>query len=103
MRKEILLFKRVLKELGIYKVYLEDRKRVGVHGILHIKQTLMGDPHPLNSFINCSFCWSDTNHETMWLRLYQTKAAQYTCEEVLMNDAAMTELKYVVKRYIFSG
>ena len=92
-------FKRILKDIGIYTVYLNDRKMAGER---------YGFPNntagvPLRHIINCSFCWDETGHSTMWRRLYQARVSISSCEELIKDhyyDSYINSLTKIVKECI---
>ena len=92
-------FMRVLKELGIYNVYLNDREVAG-YGRTFPKFSSFKAPY-LNYYIMNSFYWSVTKHRRMWIHMYRSTAGIYTCEEILWDDGLINELKTIVKEYIF--
>ena len=94
-------FIRLLKELGIYNVYLNDRE-VARKGRTFPKFNTFITPH-LKHHIMKSFCWSATKHQRMWMHIYSSCAGIYTCEKILWNDDMMNELKIIVKECIFKG
>lgn len=79
-------FKRILKDIGIYTAYLDDRKRVGRKGFDYLPTE-----ESFASIINCSFCWADTNHCTMWTRLYQSSPSNLPCKK-MVNDRLTYDL-----------
>lgn len=92
-------FVRLLKELGIYNVYLNDREVAG-YGRTFPKFSSFHAPY-LNYYIMNSFCWTVTKHRRMWIYMYTSTAGIYTCEQILWNDGLINELKTIVEEYIF--
>ena len=73
-------FKRILKDIGIYTVYLNDRKKAGRKGFNYLPTEAS-----FANIINSSFCWVDTDHYIMWTRLYHYHASYLPCKE-MVND-----------------
>lgn len=92
-------FKRILKDIGIYTVYLNDRKTVGERRGFPNNTAGM----PLSHIINCSFCWDETSHKTMWCRLCQASPSRFSCEELIKDyyyDSYINCLNRIVKECI---
>ena len=93
-------FKRILKDIGIYTVYLNDRKTAGEwYGFPNNTEGM-----PLRHIINWSFCWDETDHGTMWRRLYQASVSISSCEELIKDyyyDSYINCLTKIVKECTF--
>ena len=99
---EIKKFKRLLKELGIYSVWLKEikshLKRNNRKIPIKIKFNHIGEyACNVGEVINLSFCWAETNNETMW-RMLSNKTYCLSIEECL-SDEHIGNLKKIVKRY----
>lgn len=89
--------KRLMKELGLYTVYIKDRKITGHEDPFSIANDISKE----NSFsylIDCSFLWGDTMHNTMWRELCLSTNAKWA--EVLNDRREMQRLKEIVNIYI---
>ena len=53
-------FIRFLKDIGLYSAYTSDKGRSAEEYDL------------FSDFINYSFCWADTKHESLWETLFTT-------------------------------
>ena len=94
-------FKRILKDIGIYTVYLNDRKTAGERWGFPNNTAGM----PLRHIINWSFVWDETGHSSMWRRLYQASVSISPCEELIKDyyyDSYINCLNKIVKEYIFN-
>ena len=89
--------KRLLKELGIYKVYISDRKKDGHEDPFSLVRD-MSHGHTVAYLIDSSFIWSNTDHEKMWHELCMTTSMRW--EEVIDNAWAMNALKNTIITYI---
>ena len=69
------LFKRLLKELGLCKIYIQDNKICKIKSlrktIEHLNNNYEENDYDTPSeVINQSLCWADTAHELLWSALY---------------------------------
>ena len=86
-------FIRLLKELGIYKVYIEDLK-IG-------KRHHIDDYCDLFSYlINLSLVWRMTRHEKLYTHLNYSIHSSFTPSYLIYHDEEIKELKVIVDRYI---
>lgn len=89
--------KRLMKELGLYRVYIEDRKITGHEDPFNIANDI-GKENSFSHLIDCSFCWESTRHDTMWRELCLSTNAKWA--EVLNDRCEMQRLKEIVNIYI---
>lgn len=89
--------KRLMKELGLYKVYIKDRKMTGHEDPFKIADDI-GKGHTLSYLIDISFIWDNTRHNTMWKELCLSTDARW--EEVLNDRCEIQRLKDIVNTYI---
>lgn len=89
--------KRLMKELGLYTVYIKDRKITGHKDPFKIVYDI-GKGHTLSYLIDISFIWDNTGHSRMWKELCLSTDARW--EEVLNDRCEMQRLKDIVNTYI---
>lgn len=75
VKEKIRLFQRFLKELGLYKIYMQDNKickRDNLRKtVLYLNNNYEENDYDTPSeVINHSLCWADTGHENLWSALY---------------------------------
>ena len=64
--KNIKHFKRILKELGIYALYIKERRRLSPYvGVFSVA----GRHASLSNIIYFSFTWADTKNPNLWPEL----------------------------------
>lgn len=92
--KEIRDLKRLLKELGIYTIWIKNRKKE-----LHGSQSLhfWSLPRFFNNIIDDSFTWSATKEELLWEELYDNTYCDNTPSEILRHNYMVEELKEICK------
>lgn len=108
-------FIRILKELGIYKRWLNNKRdydRMCMEILKHpiIPQKLPDNPY-FSFMIARSFIWEQTNDRNMWYRLHGKTATEgnspyvfasgfslnlLTHDEILDSDTIMKDLKQIV-------
>ena len=90
-------FIRLLKELGMYKVYCDDVKLAGEYRILDYNDFF-------SYLIDGSFPWRRTRHETLYRAIYESSCSWYTPSLLLGYDICfetdIKKLKAIVKEYI---
>ena len=89
--------KRLMKELGLYTVYIKDRKITGHEDPFKIANEI-DKGHSLSYLIDISFIWDNTGHSRMWNELCASTDARW--EEVLNDRCEMQRLKDIVNTYI---
>lgn len=93
--KEIKYFKRVLKELGIYKLWMKERSKQ-----INLGQSFFS--FKTNNFhvaLDESITWNETNNCEMWCDLYCASYLEDNNLQILENDKLMNHLKEIVNKY----
>ena len=92
---EIKAFKRILKEIGIYKLYIVERKRQKP------RFPVFGYYDGFSNIIDSSLRWSVTECPAMWHELFcTTRYGDYDkCSSICENNELLTSLKAIVQRY----
>ena len=88
-------FKRILKELGIYSIYIRDIKNQRIGSL----EKNLGDVETFSQLIDESFTWSFTENEQLWEKLYDITCGRY-CEDMIYNKECLNEIKEKIKCYI---
>lgn len=90
--KTIKKFKRLLKELGIYKAWLESRlfyivtvNEIALFSVIEYAE--------LSNIINYSFTWSDTGNPNLWEAIFYSSASKYEINYILNHEEVLSELK----------
>lgn len=88
----IKVFKRILKESGLYRLFTEERKLYHTHlgPFDEVKVTF-------HSSIDYSLCWEDTKDEELWSKIYDI-ATGYN--DTLSMSVDHTELIRELKQYV---
>ena len=88
----IKVFKRILKESGLYRLFTEERKLYHTHlgPFDEVKVTF-------HSSIDYSLCWADTKDEELWSEIYDL-AGRY--DDALSMSVDHTELIRGLKQYV---
>ena len=94
MDKSEKALKRLLKELGIYQAYINDRLKQ------YCPPTEMWGLkcECLPDIIDRSFIWARTRHEALWENLHD-QSKFWRPEEIIRDKAEIERLKDVCKRY----
>lgn len=76
-----LMIHRWLKEMGLYMIYSQNRKRAAEdHGWVDFNYPISGEYYkPIDSFLISSFSWSLTPQKDAFWRHYQAMI-NYTCD-----------------------
>ena len=90
-------FMRVLKELGIYRVYLEDLKIASAHSGPRFITTY---DDSFAELIDWSFSWARTRHKELYLHLNNTIYAEAPSSMLLDNEYSLMKLRKIVRDYI---
>jgi hypothetical protein len=97
--KEKKAVKRLLKELGLFHIWIKNRKSYdrGNFNLRHFWQL----PDNFARFIDESFTWSATKEEWLWEELYDNSYCQdYTPSEILHHNYMVEELKEICKSHL---
>jgi hypothetical protein len=100
--KKINNFKRLLKELGIYSLWLTERKYYS--RITYKSITLKTIFYPVTNYwlfgdiINYSFSWETTSHPQMWEDIFYS-VGRMTAEDVLANETSLERLKETINKF----
>ena len=100
-------FKRVLKELGIYKLWLTSRlasSRVSYHEnkIKHLFDFISPGPKSFCGLIDTSFTWTETGWYDLWSTIYNSTHSRCCVESLALNEFHMKELKKELNKYLKS-
>lgn len=100
MKKEIRAFIRILKEIGIYHLYINCRKEyLSNRSRQYTRKNIFEFNSPIISFseiIDCNLSWYDTNCEDLWIKLYdETRGMK--CTEITESDYKINCMKKIVK------
>ena len=89
-------FIRLLKELGIYKVYMDDLKLAtsGKHKIVDYNN------HTFSYLMDRSFTWDDTRHYELYWHLSWADCAHNLPIAILNNEYIRELLRQIVNAYI---
>ena len=91
--------KRLLKELGLFHIWIKNRKSYG-RGNFNL-QLFWQLPDNFARFIDESFTWSATKEEWLWEELYDNSYCQdYTPSEILRHNYMVEELKEICKSHL---
>ena len=86
-------FKRALKELGIYNLYINSRKHK-LRGCSKTDFFLKLDY--FSSIIDQSLTWINTGHPNLWSYLYEE--TKYTrCSQLVKDEALIKRLRQIVE------
>lgn len=97
-KESINKFKRFLKELGLYSVWLKERKKyikkydnTSVYDVLKYET--------LDDIIDYSFCWSDTPCQKVWIALNEHSLNSYPYHDIdyFYTEKGIEELKNSLK------
>lgn len=88
-------FTRVLKEIGLYRYYIQSRKEQGFEGreLNHAYYSSI-----FSSIINESLAWYLTSCPGVWDEIYTTTQGQ-TYQSLLVDEDKLKKLKVIVKNY----
>ena len=102
MEKHIKIFKRILKEIGIYNYYIDCRKkRIKNRGLVYESVFSYVTPNSLFChIIDLSLHWSETFTPSLWCELYEETKGMY-CYDLLENDDKINVLRSIVKKQLF--
>lgn len=94
--EQIRCFKRVLKELGIYTIWIKERKK-STH-VVNEDELINFNPYQtFASIIDDSFWWDETTHPCLWDRLYVAKPSKKTIDELAKDQQGLKDIKEQIK------
>ena len=91
-------FMRVLKELGIYRVYLEDLKVASAQNSGPSFPGTYDDS--FSELIDWSFVWSRTRHMELYKHLHNTTFSEAPSSMILDDEYSLMKLRKIVHDYI---
>ena len=97
---------RLLKELGIYNLWLKERRKYNLENresracSRYTMFSVVGEYGYFSNFIDDSFCWCDTHNEDLWAELYDGVRRNATFEDILQSPTDMFELKKIIEAYL---
>jgi len=97
--QQITYFKRLLKELGIYGLWLKNRKNFASKNPSESQNLLSNEPMRFSWYIGKSFYWLDTDNEFLWVELYFADQIS-TPLEILKNQDILNKLKKLINELI---
>lgn len=100
-------FIRILKELGIYKLWLTSRlasSRVSCHEnkIRHLFDFIGPGPSSFRGLIDSSFTWTETGWYGLWSTIYNSAHSSLCVESLAINEFHMKELKNELNKFLKS-
>ena len=99
MIKEIRAFIRILKEIGIYTLYINCRKEYfSNRDILYTRKNIFEFAKDIDTFsrmIDNSLSWCDTICEDLWYRLYD-EAYGMKCTEIIKSNTKLKKMKEII-------
>ena len=102
--EEIKGFKRVLKELGIYKSWLKERHETVLFNKLHsgYGKPIFGFRKDLffRTIILDSFWWDTTDNPFLWSAIYEADYSNYKISELLKDEKKIKKIKEFIKPYL---
>jgi hypothetical protein len=96
--EKIKAFKRLLKELGVYKAWMRNRKkRCEKNGINNFFEPLRNKS--LQDIINISFAWISTDCPPLWSLLWKEFAGMYLDDtyKTVQNKHLVNKIKEKIK------
>ena len=100
MKKEIRAFIRILKEIGIYRLYINCRKEyLSDRDIIYTRKNIFAFNYSKISFseiIDRNLSWYATDCEDLWVRLYDETQGM-KCTEIAKSDYKINCMKKIVK------
>lgn len=97
-KERIKKFKRILKELGLYSVWLKERKKyIKRHDDVNVYDVLKHEK--LDNIIDYSFCWEVTPCRKVWIALYEHSLNSYPYHDLdyFCTEKGIEELKIALK------
>ena len=94
-------FKRLLKDIGVYSVWLKERKKYLATEYRKITndnifRPVKSFPNNVGEIINLSFIWSDTNNRMMWIELF--RKTHYKSIDNCLSEQITDDLKLIVSK-----
>ena len=99
------MFKRLLKELGLYSIWLKERKKFLKNNLTssHKKQAneeifryAIAYGHNVGEIINASFCWAETNNENLWRKL--SRMTYMVSISSCLDEQRIKGLKFIINQ-----
>ena len=94
--EQIKYFKRVLKEIGIYTIWIKERKK-STHGISEDELINFNPYLSFASMIDNSFWWDETKHPCLWNKIYCAIPSQQTLSVLAKDQQGLKDIRKQIK------
>lgn len=92
-------FIRILKDIGLYHVWIKERKKY----IFNTKRHLFPNLRKTFAEIICdSFYWENTSNEMLWHNLYYSGVSYNFCHRIVNDDKCIEKLKKTIDDSLFN-